>query len=555
MSINCEYESMRCPFFLTDFTRSIPVEGDLRLLDNLPPLDKITWGSFEVGAPKIAVYDDLVVITGKVYPYLVYLTEPGEYRIAPETEVEESRDGEIERREFSAQWTNETGVDYEERITVPGVRPGMAVEADLSVSNAIFEKVGPNQAHFYGQMEAVVHVIDDQGLQVISEVATEPPLKVSVSKEPIRVEEILDVHRETIPVETPLVLSNLKPGVARLLTYQARPTGVNWEANHGKVLIKGFIEISAIYVGCDDEGRPTEIFSHDWNRASGTAVPFETVFNLEIPDGEQVVIPRVIIQNSGMELKTSREIRYRADLECEAMISRIIPKEIVTDVVSDSDLILDTQKYLLNLEEYLGEKTGTVNLETTLTLPGGEVPERLLSWQGIPAGITLEAVDGKVLVDGKLDLRLIYAVDNGDGSRIRAAGWESRNNTGLPLEGVIEFQEIQPGALLRAQAQLDSLDLELAADKSIQVKGTATVRVIARSPRALMALRDCAAVEPVDPATRPSMLFYVVQPGDSLWKIARRYQTTVDALARVNQIANPDRIDIGQKLIIPKQVG
>ena len=70
-----------------------------------------------------------------------------------------------------------------------------------------------------------------------------------------------------------------------------------------------------------------------------------------------------------------------------------------------------------------------------------------------------------------------------------------------------------------------------------------------------MALKDCALVEPVDPSTRPSILFYLVQPGDTLWKIARRYQTTMDTLARVNQISNPDRIDIGQKLIIPKQVG
>ena len=43
---------------------------------------------------------------------------------------------------------------------------------------------------------------------------------------------------------------------------------------------------------------------------------------------------------------------------------------------------------------------------------------------------------------------------------------------------------------------------------------------------------------------------YVVVKGDSLWKIARDFHTTVDALARANNITNPSLIYAGQKLII-----
>lgn len=35
---------------------------------------------------------------------------------------------------------------------------------------------------------------------------------------------------------------------------------------------------------------------------------------------------------------------------------------------------------------------------------------------------------------------------------------------------------------------------------------------------------------------------YVVQPGDSLWKIAKRFDTTVEELARMNGIIEPDKI-------------
>jgi LysM repeat protein len=44
---------------------------------------------------------------------------------------------------------------------------------------------------------------------------------------------------------------------------------------------------------------------------------------------------------------------------------------------------------------------------------------------------------------------------------------------------------------------------------------------------------------------------YVVQRGDTLYSIARRYGTTVQAIAARNGIANPSLISVGQKLTIP----
>lgn len=44
---------------------------------------------------------------------------------------------------------------------------------------------------------------------------------------------------------------------------------------------------------------------------------------------------------------------------------------------------------------------------------------------------------------------------------------------------------------------------------------------------------------------------YIVQPGDSLWKIATKYNLTVEELVAFNQIKNPGLIYPGQKIIIP----
>ncbi len=58
------------------------------------------------------------------------------------------------------------------------------------------------------------------------------------------------------------------------------------------------------------------------------------------------------------------------------------------------------------------------------------------------------------------------------------------------------------------------------------------------------------------PAASPATTsIYVVQAGDTLNAIARRFNTTVAELMRLNNLKNPDRIVVGQKLVVPATGG
>ena len=51
-----------------------------------------------------------------------------------------------------------------------------------------------------------------------------------------------------------------------------------------------------------------------------------------------------------------------------------------------------------------------------------------------------------------------------------------------------------------------------------------------------------------------SVIIYVVKNGDSLWKIAKRFGSTVDDIARVNGMERPDKLNAGEKIYIPRYV-
>lgn len=59
--------------------------------------------------------------------------------------------------------------------------------------------------------------------------------------------------------------------------------------------------------------------------------------------------------------------------------------------------------------------------------------------------------------------------------------------------------------------------------------------------------------KPRKPRRKPQIGLYTVKPGDTLSAIARRYGTTVSTLARLNKISNPNLIQVGQKLRVPRR--
>jgi len=57
---------------------------------------------------------------------------------------------------------------------------------------------------------------------------------------------------------------------------------------------------------------------------------------------------------------------------------------------------------------------------------------------------------------------------------------------------------------------------------------------------------------PLPGTTATTTITYVIQPGDTLGQIAARYGVTVAELARLNNISNIDRIEVGDTLLIPQ---
>lgn len=55
----------------------------------------------------------------------------------------------------------------------------------------------------------------------------------------------------------------------------------------------------------------------------------------------------------------------------------------------------------------------------------------------------------------------------------------------------------------------------------------------------------------VESEKREGMQTYKVCPGDTLWSISRRFGVSINSLLKANNLSNPDRLKVGQSLVIP----
>ena len=53
-----------------------------------------------------------------------------------------------------------------------------------------------------------------------------------------------------------------------------------------------------------------------------------------------------------------------------------------------------------------------------------------------------------------------------------------------------------------------------------------------------------------------SITIYYVKPNDSLWSIAKKFGTTIDEIAKYNDIENPHEtiLQVGKQLFIPQKI-
>ena len=174
------------------------------------------------------------------------------------------------------------------------------------------------------------------------------------------------------------------------------------------------------------------------------------------------------------------------------------------------------------------------------------VPEidnnRLYTVQTTPNIVNVTVKNGKIIYEGEVRLELLYEMNNSVGSR----------NIEIPFNFEILSDEIDEGCMINTEIDVrrddfvvnsGEINANLELEFNVSVSRNSKLSII--NEISLQETRD---------NNIYSMVIYFVKPGDTLWKIAKKFRSTISDIARVNGIEDENKIYVGQQLYIPKFV-
>ena len=349
--------------------------------------------------------------------------------------------------------------------------------------------------------------------------------------------------RDIISIKEDLMLPQSKREISDIIESDASITEKETRVGDGKVHIKGEIKAVTLYTGEGDESI-IELAEH--------IVPFNGYVEVPaakdgMPAGISVYVDRVEAHPAADSDGEDRIIDFSVDVGVDIRLFDTEEVSVIKDAYSlleSVDIERENIRHSVLVSQSAAENSvkGVVNISD-------KYPDvfRVVKIWGEIKDYDARAGQDKVEVEGTIGLNTLY-IGNDDNRPVNSVYSE------LPF-----FQEIEAGG---ASEGMD-VDLDIgikdiifntASERDVDVRADMDFNSTVTQQVEDMIITD---ILPSPGGIIPdtsSVVVYFVQPGDTLWNIAKEYNSTIEEIAAINDIKNWDGIYPGQPLIILKRV-
>ncbi|AOR22577.1 DUF3794 and LysM peptidoglycan-binding domain-containing protein [Clostridium taeniosporum] len=203
----------------------------------------------------------------------------------------------------------------------------------------------------------------------------------------------------------------------------------------------------------------------------------------------------------------------------------------------------------LKKEEYeLGAIQGTGNTEIVIkdNIPLNEnnlIPEEIISCTGTLLISDKQVENDKIIIEGVLKVDVLYKTNDSD-------KYLANVKSDIPFNTIMDMQGAENGMKAIIKCNIENLEATIEAN-TIAIKCSAILCAKVCYEVKKQFICDVAEQEGEMPEKKSSVTIYVVGEEDTLWDLAKKYNTTVNDLIKINNIEDQDDIECGRKLIIP----
>ncbi len=497
-------------------TGQILLEGDMIVPDSKPDLQEILRCEGKVKIREKRITDDRISFSGEVEVTVLYRAKNGEKPLYAMT----------------------SALPLEDLLHMEGVSKDMDVVLTAELEHLDCQIVNDRKIGVRAVILMKAEAEQKKTADILTNISGDG---VESLRETLRMEQETAAAKDRFTVKEELTLSSSQPEIGDILSEEVQLTEQEIRPMEGKALVRGNLAIRLLYVDDTGEmGSVVEKIPFSGYLEQGDITP-KTDLTGSLSVEEYRLTPAV--DEDGEAKQLTIDVTIGATLSGREFAEQ----EVLQDGYAPAGAIT-LAKERITYPVTAAEGRNQFTLKERIALESGELP--MLRAEMVWGDVGLSEV--RVLADaveaeGVLEVDVLYhCADDAEPVAMLTRG--------IPFTQTMELKGVREGDEASVTLRLEGLDIQMLSEREGELRGTIAMEAIVERQEAAEVVTDAKWEEEGECQPMPGAVIYRVQKGDTLWKIAKRYRTTVDDILAVNDIENPDLIYPGQKFLIIKRV-
>lgn len=361
-------------------------------------------------------------------------------------------------------------------------------------------------------------------------------------KKQIKYTDIIERKKATIDINEELNIKEDMPEIGQILNWDINIYENQKQIINDRAVINATVQYNILYLS--DEIEPTPVLFRDTSE-------FTQFIDIQNVEGNVDSKVDFILNYSNITLKQDIEenvtlLEANIDIQTDLEITKLKEKEILIDAYHPKKQI-ELEKDKIDCKMICGKGAAEIPIREIVTLPDMKVDAAKI------VNVTAKVIEtnsyvenDKDIVEGVLIATILYQSTE-----------ENKNIMGIkeeiPFRHAIEIQGLSEDYEMERDMTIRKIDFELMNSKQIEINSDVYMKSVAYCKETHDVLTKVLTLdEVVSIEADPSIIVYVINKDDNLWKIAKKYRTTIEEIKIINNIEDEQEIKSGEKLILLK---
>ncbi|MBU3214917.1 DUF3794 domain-containing protein [Clostridium estertheticum] len=518
MEINLIRENIEYEQLLGENTVDTVVKEEYVIPDTHPDVKEILMLDVKVSINSKEIIQDKVFLEGEIQYNVLYITKDQER-------------SDVENVVYNSKFSN--------TVDIVGAMPEMLCDAECFVEHMECRIVNERKICLEGILKSKSEIYKNYNFQIVKDI--EAVKDIQYLKNPTSIDKVTKKFEGELIGKANIKVPMEKPEIAKIIKCDVSIHKKEVKLYEGKIQLNAYALINMIYKGKDSR----ELIYVEHEVMVNKELDFEEVKPyMDNYTDFKVDAMEYDVKEDDLGEKRIIDVEFIIKTNTRGMYKEEV--DMIEDVYSPTTMLeMDKKDYGLNvMQGQLLTETlvkGDIELDSSRS-----TPSKIIMTNATVCITDKKVIEDKVIVDGIMNVTVLYRSDDEE-KYLSAVSEEIPFTCGADILG----SKINMSSMCRVSMENINVDIEAG---NIAVRAVVKVYVRVNYMVQKKFLVDVYPIEGEAPSKRASVTIYVVQVADTLWKIAKKYNTTIQAIARVNQIEDPNVIKVSQKLIIPGRI-